>query len=30
MGQHLITDENGIRWITLDRPGIRDALCLPD
>jgi hypothetical protein len=30
MGQHLITDENWIRWIGLDRPEIRDALCLPD
>jgi enoyl-CoA hydratase len=30
MGQPLITDENGIRWITLDRPEIRNALYAED
>jgi enoyl-CoA hydratase/carnithine racemase len=30
MGQPLITDENGIRWITLDRPEIRNALYAGD
>jgi enoyl-CoA hydratase/carnithine racemase len=30
MGQPLITDENGIRWITLDRPEIRNALYTED
>lgn len=30
MGQPLITDENGIRWITLDRPEIRNALYVDD
>ncbi len=30
MGQPLITDENGIRWITLDRPEIRNALYFDD
>ena len=30
MGQPLITDENGIRWITLDRPEIRNALYTDD
>jgi enoyl-CoA hydratase len=30
MGQPLITDENGIRWITLDRPEIRNALYTAD
>jgi enoyl-CoA hydratase len=30
MGQPLITDENGIRWITLDRPEIRNALHADD
>lgn len=30
MGQPLITDENGIRWITLDRPEIRNALYVQD
>jgi enoyl-CoA hydratase len=30
MGQPLITDENGTRWITLDRPEIRNALYADD
>jgi enoyl-CoA hydratase len=30
MGQPLITDENRIRWITLDRPEIRNALYTDD
>jgi|SRR5215469_5842701 len=30
MGQPLVTDENGIRWITLDRPEIRNALYVED
>jgi enoyl-CoA hydratase len=30
MGQPRITDENGIRWITLDRPEILNALCAED
>ncbi len=30
MGHPLITDENGIRWITLDRPEIRNALYAED
>ena len=30
MGQPLITDENGIRWITLDRPEILNALYTDD
>jgi enoyl-CoA hydratase len=30
MGQPLITDENGVRWITLDRPEIRNALYAHD
>jgi enoyl-CoA hydratase len=30
MGQPLITDENGIRWITLNRPEIRNALYAED
>ncbi len=30
MGQPLITDENGIRWITFDRPEIRNALYTED
>ena len=30
MGQPLTTDENGIRWITLDRPEIRNALYADD
>jgi enoyl-CoA hydratase len=30
MGQPLITDENGIRWITLDRPEVRNALHTED
>jgi enoyl-CoA hydratase len=30
MAQPLITDENGIRWITLDRPEIRNALYAED
>jgi enoyl-CoA hydratase len=30
MGQPLITDEDGIRWITLDRPEIRNALYADD
>jgi enoyl-CoA hydratase/carnithine racemase len=30
MGQPLITDENGIRWVTLDRPEIRNALYVQD
>jgi enoyl-CoA hydratase len=30
MGQPLITDENGIRWITLDRPELRNALYTED
>jgi enoyl-CoA hydratase len=30
MGQPLISDENGIRWITLDRPEIRNALYAED
>jgi len=30
MGQPLIADENGIRWITLDRPEIRNALYAED
>jgi enoyl-CoA hydratase len=30
MGQPLITDDNGIRWITLDRPEIRNALYTDD
>lgn len=30
MGEPLITDENGIRWITLDRPDIRNALYIED
>jgi enoyl-CoA hydratase len=30
MGQPLITNENGIRWITLDRPEIRNALHIED
>jgi enoyl-CoA hydratase len=30
MGQPLIADENGIRWITLDRPEIRNALYADD
>jgi enoyl-CoA hydratase/carnithine racemase len=30
MGQPLITDENGIRWITIDRPEIRNALYVED
>ena len=30
MGQPLITDDNGIRWITLDRPEIRNALYAED
>jgi enoyl-CoA hydratase len=30
MGRPLISDENGIRWITLDRPEIRNALYAED
>jgi len=30
MGQPLIADENGIRWITFDRPEIRNALYAQD
>jgi enoyl-CoA hydratase len=30
MGHPLITDENGIRWITFDRPEIRNALYTDD
>ena len=30
MGQPLIADENGVRWITLDRPEIRNALYAED
>jgi enoyl-CoA hydratase len=30
MGQPLVTDENGIRWITLNRPEIRNALYVDD
>jgi enoyl-CoA hydratase/carnithine racemase len=30
MGQPVIADENGIRWITLDRPEIRNALYAED
>jgi enoyl-CoA hydratase len=30
MGQPLISDEDGIRWITLDRPEIRNALYAED
>lgn len=30
MGQPLVTDENGIRWITFDRPEIRNALGVDD
>jgi enoyl-CoA hydratase len=30
MGQPVISDENGIRWITLDRPEIRNALYVED
>jgi enoyl-CoA hydratase len=30
MGQPLITDENAIRWITLNRPEIRNALYAED
>jgi enoyl-CoA hydratase len=30
MGYPLIVDENGIRWITLDRPEIRNALYAED
>jgi enoyl-CoA hydratase/carnithine racemase len=30
MGQPLITDEDGIRWITLNRPEIRNALYTED
>src|SRR5215469_1119869 len=30
MGRPLIADENGIRWITLDRPEIRNALYAED
>ena len=30
MGQPLISDESGIRWITLDRPEIRNALYTED
>ncbi len=30
MGQPLIIDENGIRWITFDRPEIRNALYAED
>jgi enoyl-CoA hydratase/carnithine racemase len=30
MGQPVITDENGIRWITLDRPEVRNALYADD
>ena len=30
MGQPVVTDENGIRWITLDRPEIRNALYVDD
>ena len=30
MGQPLTADENGIRWITFDRPEIRNALYVDD
>lgn len=30
MGQPLIADENGVRWITFDRPEIRNALYAED
>lgn len=30
MGQPLIADENGVRWITLDRPEVRNALYTED
>ena len=30
MGKPLIADENGVRWITLDRPEIRNALYAED
>lgn len=30
MGQPLVTDENGIRWITVDRPEVRNALYAED
>ncbi len=30
MGQPLITDEDGVRWITLDRPEVRNALYTHD
>jgi enoyl-CoA hydratase len=30
LGQPLITDEDGIRWITIDRPEIRNALYAED
>src|SRR5271165_2473201 len=30
MGQPLIADENGVRWITFDRPEIRNALYTED
>ncbi len=30
MGQPLIADENAVRWITLDRPEIRNALYVED
>src|SRR5499427_8973896 len=30
MGQPVVADENGVRWITLDRPEIRNALYAED
>ncbi len=30
MALPIVTDENGIRWITLDRPEILNALCVDD
>jgi len=30
MGQPIVADENGIRWITMDRPEVRNALYTED